>query len=262
MALPGRFAVISDVHGNIFALNAVLDDIARRGITDIVNLGDHLYGPLDPVATAERLMPLGLPSIRGNCDRLLYEPDSAAAAGSTIAQNRMLLTGGHREWLESMPQTLRPYDGVLLCHGTPWADDLYLLEEVGSSSVRLRLPQELASLLEGVDAGLILCGHSHMPRAVQVSPGLLVVNPGSVGLPAYTDENPPHAMETGSPHARYAVLTSQSPFSGYDTPKLTPKTPLWGLEHVAISYDFERAAALAERQKRPDWAHFLRSGRA
>lgn len=246
MAIPDRFAAISDIHGNLLALEAVLDDLARRGIREFVNLGDHLQGPLDPIGTAERLMALGAPSICGNCDRHLYEPDSQATG--IVAENRACLDPRHLIWLEGMPQTLRVGEDVLLCHGTPWADDVYLLEEVGASGVRLRNPRELAAELTGMDASLILCGHSHVPRLVHVSPEALVVNPGSVGLPAYTDDSPPHIMEAGSPHARYAVLNRIG--SG------------WEVEHVAVLYDWDRAADLAMRNGSPEWAAWLRTGRA
>ncbi len=246
MAIPDSFAAISDVHGNLLALEAVLDDLARRGIREFVNLGDHLQGPLEPQATAERLMALGAPSIRGNCDRHLYEPDTRAMG--TVAKNRACLEPHHLAWLAGLPQTLRIGDDVLLCHGNPWADDVYLLEEVGASGVRLRSREELAGELAGIGARLILCGHSHMPRLVEVAPELLVANPGSVGLPAYTDESPPHAMETGSPHARYAILKRAG--------------RRWTVEHVAVPYDWDRAAALAEHNGRSDWAKWLRTGRA
>ncbi|MDU6375055.1 MAG: metallophosphoesterase family protein, partial [Bradyrhizobium sp.] len=63
-----RFAAIADIHGNSDALAAVLADIASRGIDDVVNLGDHLSGPLEPVRTAEMLMACGFASIRGDQD--------------------------------------------------------------------------------------------------------------------------------------------------------------------------------------------------
>lgn len=243
-----RFAAISDIHGNSLALTTVLEDIRRRGIASIVNLGDHLQGPLDPLGTAEMLIPLRLPSIRGNCDRLLYETGTVAAEGSTVAANWRAIREDHRQWLAQMPQTLI-FDGdVLLCHGTPWADDVYLLEEIGASSVRLCSRDDLARDLAGVAAKLILCGYSHVPAAAMLPDGRLVANPGSVGLPAYTDELPrPHAMEAGTPHARYAVFLRES--SG------------WEFEHVAVAYDWEAAARFAERNGRPDWAKWLRTGR-
>ena len=93
----------------------------------------------------------------------------------------------------------------------------------------------------------MLCGHSHVPRVVQVGASL-VVNPGSVGLQAYEGDLPqPHAMEMGSPHARWALLRQQP--AG------------WRVEQHAVPYDWEAAARQAERNRRPDWAHALRTGR-
>jgi predicted phosphodiesterase len=249
--LPDRFAVLSDIHGNLPALEAVLSDIRSQAVSETVNLGDHLQGPLDPVGTVERLMPLGFPSIRGNCDRLLFEEGTIAAPGSTLAANRQALSSQHKHWLASMPQTLtlgHVLGNVLLCHGTPWADDVYLLEEVTPEDARIKRTEEIAPTLDGITARLVLCGHSHQSRAIQMPDGTLVVNPGSVGLPAYTEESPhPHGMEAGSPHARYAIVARAG--------------DSWQVEHRAVVYDWESAAQLAEHNGRPDWAAWLRSGR-
>jgi putative phosphoesterase len=243
-----RFAVLSDIHGNLLALEAVLADIAAQAVAYTVNLGDHLQGPLDPIGTAERLMSLDLPNVRGNCDRLLYEEGTIVAAGSTLAANRKALTATHKRWLSAMPQTLTLGD-VLLCHGTPWADDVYLLEEVTPRGTRMKRTDEIAPMLHGIAAHLILCGHSHQSRAVSMPNGALLVNPGSVGLPAYTEESPyPHAMETGSPHARYGIVTRSG--------------DAWQVEHRAVVYEWEAAAQLAECNGRSDWAAWLRTGRA
>ena len=64
-----KFAVISDIHGNLLALQAVLADIARQGIEQTVNLGDILSGPLQPAETADLLMAQDFPTIRGNHER-------------------------------------------------------------------------------------------------------------------------------------------------------------------------------------------------
>ncbi len=243
-----RFGVLSDIHGNRLALEAVLADAASAGITQFVNLGDHLQGPLDPIGTAELLMPLNIPSIRGNCDRLLFEEGTIAAPGSTLAANRATLAPQHKAWLAAMPQTLILGD-VLLCHGTPWADDVYLLVEVTPDGARMKRNEEIAPILDGIEASLVLCGHSHVSRIVQMPNGTLLVNPGSVGLPAYTDESPhPHAMEAGSPHARYAILTRSD--------------CNWHVEHHAVLYDWNAAAQIASRNQRPDCARWLRTGRA
>jgi putative phosphoesterase len=242
-----RFAAISDIHGNLWALDAVVADIRARGVDLIVNLGDHLYGPLDPVGTAERLMRLDLPTIRGNQDRELLQNSPAQG---TLQQNRESLAPEHRAWLRKLPSTLlwEQHD-VLLCHGTPLADDIYLLEQVDPARVSLASAEKVLSLLGGVAHGLILCGHSHIPRTVMLPGGQMVVNPGSVGLQAFTDDHPvAHAIEAGSPHARYAILSRQR--------------NVWQVEHIAVVYDWDQAAEFAERNRRPDWAKRLKTGRA
>ena len=242
-----RFAAIADIHGNLWALDAVLTDIRSRGVDLIVNLGDHLYGPLDPPGTADRLMALDLPTISGNQDRELLGNNSAQG---TLRQNREALSSKHRAWLSGLPSTLlwEQHD-VLLCHGTPFADDIYLLEEVNSTGVTLAAPGRILSLLGGALHSLILCGHTHIPRTIMLPHGQTIVNPGSIGLQAYTDDLPvPHAMQTGSPHARYAIVTRQE--RG------------WQVEHVSVVYDWDHAAEVAARNDRPDWARSLNSGRA
>jgi len=227
-----RFAVIADVHGNRWALEAVLEDIARRGIREIVNAGDHLFGPLDPAGTAELLMRLDLPSVAGNQDREAFD-----------------LSDRHRAWLAGMPMRLELPGGILMFHGTPDRDDVYLLESVrADGQVSLATADEIDTRLGNVSQRLLLCGHTYIPRVVELS-GRLIVNPGSVGLQAYRDDLPvPHAMETGSPHARYAVLEQSN--TGCR------------VEQIAVSYDTESAAKAAEGNGRPDWAFRLRTGRA
>lgn len=234
-----RFAVIADVHGNRWALEAVLEDIARRGIREIVNAGDHLFGPLDPAGTADILMRLDFPSVAGNQDRELID-------GSFVEPR---LNARHREWLQGLPPRRELPPDTLLFHGTPERDNTYLLESVGDGgTVSLATDAEIAARVGPVSLDLLLCGHTHIPRAVE-SGGRLIVNPGSVGLQAYADDSPvPHVMETGSPLARYAVVERSE--TG------------WRVEHLAVDYDVESAAQSAELNGRSDWAFRLRTGRA
>lgn len=230
-----RFAVIADVHGNRWALEAVLEDIARQGVRDIVNAGDHLFGPLDVAGTADLLIRLELPTVAGNQDREMPDDPSLSVA--------------HRDWLASMPARREVGESILMFHGTPERDDVYLLETVHADGVvSLANSAEITARLAGASHALLLCGHTHIPRTIAAA-DKLIVNPGSVGLQAYADDSPvPHVMETGSPHARYAILERS-------------KTG-WHVEHRAIDYDFESAARAAERNGRPDWAFRLRTGRA
>jgi predicted phosphodiesterase len=241
-----RIAVIADVHGNLLALDAVLADLQDAAPDVIVNLGDLVCGPFDPAGAADAQMALGCPSLKGNHDRWVVEDPSRR----TDALTRKFLSPAHLAWLDALPTNLRLLDGaVFACHGSPaGGDEEYLLEDVRAGRPMLAADAVIAPRLAGIGgATLVLCAHSHVARVVTVG-DVLVVNPGSVGWPAYTDTDPvPHAVETGSPHARYALLTRTR--GG------------WAAALRAIEYDWEVAATQAERLGRPDIAFGARTGR-
>ena len=242
-----RFAAIADIHGNASALEAVLADIRAQGIADIVNLGDHLSGPLEAGRTADILMALDLPTVRGNHDRYLIE----------LAESRMheweadafaQLTPAHLDWLRDQPPTLVWRDEVFLCHATPGDDNRYWLEGVSPDGhVHLKPLAEIEALAAGIAQPLILCGHSHIPRIVRLRDGRLIVNPGSVGGPAYDDDAPHvHKVEAGAPFASYAVLEKTD--AG------------WLTAFRQVPYDHAAMARLATEKDRPDWARGLAFG--
>lgn len=241
-----RVAVLSDIHGNLPALEAVLADIAQRSVDAIVNLGDALSGPLFPTECADRLIPLGLSTVRGNHERqlLTFTLDQMSPSDRHAAT---CLRAEHRSWIAGFPETLRLFEDVLLTHGTEESDSDYLLDTVDSEGFRPATIEEVRARIAGTNAALILCGHSHIPRIVRLDDGRLAVNPGSVGLQAYEAAWPlPHKVETGSPHARYAVIERHD--------------GEWSAELLALPYDWESTAAVAELNDRADWAHALRTG--
>jgi|SRR5579871_113815 predicted phosphodiesterase len=242
-----HIAVLADIHGNRWALDAVLADIDRRGIQDIYDLGDSLQGPLDPAGTADILIRRGIPSICGNCDRELLDP--AGPSTPTYAYDRSVLTPEHNAWLRALPPTRTLDDAILLCHGTPQSDDTYLLEEPTARGGVLRTSAEISASLAGTQEMVVCCAHSHVPRVVWLPDDRLVVNPGSVGWPAYENDTPIlHIMEAGSPHARYAILTKTD-------------NQGWRAELVAIPYDWAAAAQVAREHGREDVARALLTGR-
>jgi putative phosphoesterase len=241
-----RLAVLADVHGNVWALEAVLADIRRRGADEVIDLGDVLYGPLDPAGTAELHRGAGITAVRGNQDRVLGEPLSAAP-NPTMSFVHDVLPPDQLAWVAGLPVRLDRED-LRFCHGTPDHDDVYLLETVSATGVSLKAEKEIEALLGPDPAEVTFCGHSHVPRVVAVG-SRLVVNPGSVGLPAYDHDAPwPHVMEAGSPHARYALLSR-----GVEG---------WHIEQVLVPYPWKEAAARARRNGRPDWAEWIETGRA
>lgn len=259
-----KLAVLSDIHGNLPALEAVLADAEAAGATLRVNLGDIVSGPLWPRETAERLMALGLPTIAGNHERQLLRGRAGRRMGASDAHAAGALDDAQWDWLATLPPTLRLDERVLLVHGTPASDLDYLLESVlpgfdpqdraaaGHRGLvaadETTVAARLGEAMRGVPGALVLCGHSHVPRALALADGRLVVNPGSVGLQAYDDGRPhPHFVENGTPHARYALVTDTA--AG------------WQVELRAVPYEHEAAARRAEAHGRPDWADALRTGR-
>jgi predicted phosphodiesterase len=241
-----RIAALSDIHGNLLALDAVLEDVRRRGADITVNLGDILSGALWPAETADRLMALDLPTIRGNHERQVLSlcPERMDASDRHAFDT---IGAAHRAWIAQLPAVLRPATGVFMCHATPDSDVDCYLEDLVDGELRPAPVGRVEERSRGCDASLILCGHSHLPRVIRLGTGQLVVNPGSVGIQAYLGHDPgPHVVEVGSPHARYAILESTS-FG-------------WQADLVAVPYDWDAAATLAARNGREDWARALATG--
>ena len=242
-----RIAILADIHGNRWALEAVLADMDCRGIRSAVNLGDVFYGPLDPAGTAQLLRGLKWPTVQGNEDRLLLEA-SKGSGDRRFDHALRELDSEDLAWLAALPRTRTINENVCLVHGTPRSDHEYLLEFASKGmGVRTRANDAIEGRLAGVTAPVILCAHSHLPSTRTLPSGRFIVNPGSVGLPAYWDDVPcSHVVEVGSPHARYAVLTRTD--EG------------WGAEHITVVYDWNRAARAARAHGRGDWATWLATG--
>jgi predicted phosphodiesterase len=241
-----KIAAISDIHGNLPALDAVLQDIGRRGVDMIVNLGDMLSGPLLPRETADRLMRLQLPTISGNHERQVLTLDRGVM-GLSDRYAAESITEPQRAWLASLPATLWLDDEVFLCHATPDSDVDCYLEDIEDGEL---FPAPLARIearSAACDASLIFCGHTHIPRVAHLTTGQTIINPGSVGIQAYDGHHPvPHRVEVGAPHARYAIAERAA--TG------------WTAALIAVPYDWESAARLAAAHARPDWVPALRTG--
>jgi putative phosphoesterase len=243
-----KLAIIADVHGNRWALDAVLEDIQSRNISQIINLGDCVYGPLDPAGTADRLNQPHILSIAGNMDVVFANPSERVKASPTYQYVRNNLTAEQIAWLSNLPATYI-LDDIFCCHGTPDSNDTSLLEHITPNGVFLASNEQLTTALQNVHSPVILCAHTHIARTVWLEDGRLVVNPGSVGQPAYNHDVPyPHKMESGSPHARYAVLSKS--------------TKGWTVEQIAVPYDWAHAASIARQNGREDNSYALIHGRA
>jgi putative phosphoesterase len=192
-----RVAAIFDIHSNLPALEAVLEDIRHAGVDAIVVGGDVLPGPM-PVETMAALRALEIPMqlIHGNGDREVLArmrggdstsvPEQAREALRWVAQQ---LDRGHEQVLASWPLTLSiEIDGlgeVMFCHATPRNDtDIF---------TRLTPEAALVPVFDGIASRVVVCGHTHMQFDRMVG-DVRVVNAGSVGMPF------------GEPGARWILL--------------------------------------------------------
>jgi diadenosine tetraphosphatase ApaH/serine/threonine PP2A family protein phosphatase len=243
-----RFAAIADIHGNHLALEAVLADIRAAGIADIVNLGDMASGPLDARRTMDMLMALDATHVLGNHDRWLIDRP-VEKMGSWERPAYAQLDARHLDWLRTIPPTCVFRDQVFLCHATPADDNVYWLETVRpDGSVTISSPESIEKAAEGIAQSLILCGHTHIARAVRLGDGRLVVNPGSVGGPGFSYHVPfPHVIEAGTPDARYAILEL---ISGS-----------WSVTFRHVPYDNAALSALARQNGDLEFAAALATGR-
>ncbi len=179
--------VISDIHSNLPALKAVLDDMPE--VDSIVCAGDVVgYNPW-PVECVEIVQQVADVTVQGNHDRMVEAPhqysNPIARAGLEFAANQ--LSSDHREWLENLPRkTTIAGERFLLVHDHPTIQDRYIY------------PGEFDTLTKYLDdlEGLIL-GHTHVQHTDTIEDKLLI-NPGSVGQPRDED-----------PRAAYAVVNTE-----------------------------------------------------
>jgi putative phosphoesterase len=181
-----RVAALYDIHGNLPALDAVLEEVGQSGVDRIIVGGDVLPGPM-PRDTLARLLELDIPVqfIQGNGDRAVVEqmagiephalPEQAREAVRHSAQE---LQPEHQALVANWPKTLRvaipPIGDVLFCHATP-RNDVEIF-------TRLTPDDRLVPVFAGLDVSLVICGHTHMQFDRRVA-RLRVVNAGSVGMP-------------------------------------------------------------------------------
>jgi putative phosphoesterase len=166
-----RIAALYDVHGNLPALDAVLAEVDA----DVVVVGgDTVAGPW-PSETLERLRSLDgdVRFIRGNADREVYEEKQGLAPPEVMEFVRERLSPEQLEFLRSLPPTVL-IGRVLFCHATPRSD-----EEIFT---KISSEERWREALAGVDADVVVCGHTHVQFDRRIG-DVRLVNAGSVGMP-------------------------------------------------------------------------------
>lgn len=220
-----RIAVLSDIHANVQALEAVMNDIVNQQCEHVFCLGDlALAGPqpkevMDYVMNQQGAWTI----IQGNTDKMIaqYGPEVVEfleaqypVMANAIADDITLLDDSHRAFLEGLPPQLSlDVEGcsVLLVHGSPRANNEDILPEMPL--------EEVEEIISGTKEKLILCGHTHIPCGYQTNTNQTVVNVGSVGRPM-----------TEQPKTCYAIIDfSQGSFE---------------IRHRFVDYDNQTAAKI------------------
>jgi predicted phosphodiesterase len=246
-----RYALISDIHGNLPALDAVLADIERRAVDAIVHLGDLVgYAPW-PNEVVERLRSRGITGIAGNYDSTVgtdykhcgcrYEdPRQEELSHVSFEWTKQHCSNETRQYLAALPfrMDLKPLGGhaagptIILVHGSPTLNTLYWTEDRPDAFCT-----QMANIA-GAKSGDVLCfGHTHVPwfRTVE---GITFVNTGSVGRP-----------KDGDARAGYVLLTVRPAHIKSEV--------------VRVAYDVEQAATAIRDSTLPDdfADHLLTGGR-
>ncbi len=199
-----KIAVISDIHGNMEALNAVLEDIKEQKCERLFVLGDYAMAGPEPKSVVDyfmnRAQEADIDMIQGNTDLMiadyndgLYDflKEKAPVMAEALTNDVSILDEGEKEFLKHLPAQKEVFiDGVkfLLVHGSPRKNNEDILPDLPLSMVE--------EMLEGVDTQVVLCGHTHIPCGFQTTKKQTVVNAGSVGRP-FTPE----------PKSCYLVIT-------------------------------------------------------
>ncbi|MFB6154128.1 MAG: metallophosphoesterase [Halodesulfurarchaeum sp.] len=207
-----RVGVISDIHSNLPALEAVLGDMPE--VDALVCAGDVVgYNPW-PAACVDAVRDRGIPTIMGNHDRKVARETNFGAnamARAGVEHARRTLDDEHLEWLQGLPTERREFDGRMkIVHGHPEDPDRYTY------------PEEFSRYLLG-DEQVLVMGHTHVQHAERFGEGL-ILNPGSVGQPRDHDSR-----------AAYAVV---------DLDGLTADT-------YRVEYDIDRVVAAVEETGLP-----------
>jgi predicted phosphodiesterase len=253
----GRLAVISDIHGNGAALDAVLADWQRRGGGGVVCLGDSTGGGPQPAQVLERLRELDCRVIRGNADEWLLSglPKAGADADTEaleeiIAWARERLSDRDRAFLRGLPGTLElrldENNRLLAFHGTPRGTTERLLHTMPDAVIAERLGEHTADVLAG--------GHTHL-QGLRSHRGALLLNPGSVGVPVR-----PEPIESWLPdevgwvadHAEYAIVESDGGSLAVTLARVPvkPDAVRRAAERSGMPHADKWAAALARRVSR------------
>ena len=219
-----RVAIVSDIHANWQALEAVLEDIKKQGCEKVLCLGDlAMAGPQPRMVVDFVRKQDNWKVIQGNTDKLIGDfsretVDKLKSAfpvmANALLDDVLVLEEDKKEYLKNLPAQMNlEIEGVkiLMVHGSPRRNNEDILPDMPL--------EQIEEILEGVDADLIFCGHTHVPCGYQTNKKQTVVNVGSVGRPM-----------TENPQSCYVVANFEN--GGFS------------IEHRFVDYDRETASSI------------------
>lgn len=213
-----RLAILGDAHGNAFALEAVLNEVRAAAPDLIINLGDQVWGRADPGRAYALQRDLDVLEVRGNNEeKLTFSAERLGGEGLRFRDWLLAqLPDGATSQLTGLPLTATVADGaVLVAHGTPQATDQELLWGWSPNGWFMRDPAELRAHLQGVEAEVVVVGHTHR-EGFTVLDDRLLINAGSVGW-----------QVDGDPRARWTLLEQHK--------------GRWQVQFCRVAYDTEAA---------------------
>ena len=215
-----KIAIISDIHANYQALEAVMEDIKNHACEKVLCLGDiAMAGPQPRMVIDFIQKQTNWKIIQGNTDKLIGDfsketVDKLKSIFPVMANDVLILEDDKKDYLKNLPSQMKlNIEGVkvLLVHGSPRRNNEDILPNMPIA--------EVEKIVEGVEADLIFCGHTHVPCGYQTNKKQTIVNVGSVGRPM-----------TSEPKACYVIANFEN--GGFS------------IEHRFVDYDRETAAAI------------------
>ncbi len=193
-----KIAVISDIHANLHALTAVINDFEKRGVDKVFALGDYVMAGSQPLETLKFILTQPWEMILGNTDKLVtdyseetYQNVKTAfpVMGEALKYDMSVLPQKYIDFLKSLPaEKIVKIEGIKihLVHGSPRRNNENIYPDLR--------PETVEEMTADSDADLILCGHTHMPCGYQLNNKKTVVNVGSVGRSMTPDATPCYAI--------------------------------------------------------------------
>lgn len=231
-----NIAVISDIHGNIFALKAVLEDIKNRNVDTIICLGDLVgYGPfpnevIDLIRKEDILVIMGNYDAAVVCNDIKYIQDNQLNRSFALPWSVNEVNENNKKYLKRLPEDITVVDKgkiITFIHGSIRSINEYLKED----------SKEAEEVMKEYDGDILVCAHTHLPYLKKYGEKLLI-NDGSVGK-----------LKIGRPNATYGILTCDKDIVEF--------------EIIEISYEYEKTIkAMEERNFPKEIIDSLRTGKA